>query len=92
MPPKRQRNQSDYETDVPVTSRRNGDLEVEREILGKRLSALLFECDDFWSGKRGKHSHGHRAFEGQRGVTRPVVATQDHHLVAPVDVRQVVGV
>jgi len=32
-------------------------------MLRNRLASLLFECDDFWSGKRGKHSHVHPIFK-----------------------------
>jgi hypothetical protein len=33
------------------------DIPMEKEKLQARLSVLLVECEDFWSGKRGKHSH-----------------------------------
>ena len=62
MPPKKQRARPGR-PDLPVTCKRDGDACLEREILRARLSALLFECDDFWSGKRGKHSHVHPIFK-----------------------------
>jgi hypothetical protein len=63
MPPKRSRANSEIVTDIPVTCRRSGDSDVEKDILKNRFDALLFECDDFWSGKRGKHSHVHPIFK-----------------------------
>jgi hypothetical protein len=63
MPPKKNRNPMEAAAEVPVTCRRNGDANEEREMLKARFDALLFECDDFWSGKRGKHSHVHPIFK-----------------------------
>jgi|GEM_PF-2983642 len=36
---------------------KKADIPKEKEKLQARLSVLLVECEDFWSGKRGKHSH-----------------------------------
>jgi hypothetical protein len=33
------------------------DIPKEKEKLQARLSVLLVECEDFWSGKRANHSH-----------------------------------
>jgi hypothetical protein len=49
--------------DICVTSREGADQASERAILRLRLLALLSECDDYWSGKRGKHSHVHPIFK-----------------------------
>ena len=49
--------------EIPVTCRRGGDTDKERNILRARFHELLFECDDFWSGKREKHSHVHPIFK-----------------------------
>jgi len=49
--------------DIPTTCRRTDNVCQERKKLRSRFAVLLFECDDFWSGKRGKHSHVHPIFK-----------------------------
>ncbi len=63
MPPRKRPQNESYEPDVPMTSRRTGDFHREKAKLRNRFAALLFECDDFWSGKRAKHSHVHPIFK-----------------------------
>lgn len=36
---------------------RSADIPKERDKLMARLSVLLVECEDYWAGKRGNHSH-----------------------------------
>lgn len=49
--------------DICVSSREGADQFAEKLILKSRFEALLYECDSFWSGKRGKHSHVHPIFK-----------------------------
>ena len=49
--------------DIPTVCKRTDEICHEKKKLRNRLAALLFECDDFWSGKRGKHSHVHPIFK-----------------------------
>ncbi|MDO9537299.1 MAG: hypothetical protein Q7J68_03160 [Thermoplasmata archaeon] len=64
MPPKKSKSTTEYVYEVPVTCRRDTENAcAERKILRSRFAALLFECDDFWSGKREKHSHVHPIFK-----------------------------
>ena len=56
MPPKKKQ-QPDVSPEIPCVKRRSRNKDQERLKLRARFTALLFECDDFWSGKRGKNSH-----------------------------------
>ncbi len=62
MPPKKKQ-QPDVSPEIPCVKRRSRNKELEKQKLRVRLLALQFECDDFWSGKRGKHSHVHPIFK-----------------------------
>ena len=62
MPPKK-KPQADILPEVPCVKRRSRNKEQEKLKLRARFTALLFECDDYWSGKREKHSHVHPIFK-----------------------------
>ncbi|MCK5024584.1 MAG: hypothetical protein KAR56_03095 [Thermoplasmata archaeon] len=62
MPPKK-KPQPDITPKIPCVKRRSRNKDQEREKLRARFVALLFECDDYWSGKRDKHSHVHPIFK-----------------------------
>jgi len=61
--PQKKKNSDYVAHEIPNTCRRTDDICHEKRKLRNRLTALLFECDDFWSGKRGKHSHVHPIFK-----------------------------
>ena len=63
MPPRKRGQAENYEPDIPTVCKRTDDICREKQKLRNRFAALLFECDDFWSGKRGKHSHVHPIFK-----------------------------
>ena len=62
MPPKK-KTQPDITPEIPTVRRRSRNKDQEREKLRARFTALLFECDDYWSGKRDEHSHVHPIFK-----------------------------
>ena len=62
MPPKK-KPQPDITSKIPAVKRRSRNKTQERKKLHARFVALLFECDDYWSGKREKHSHVHPIFK-----------------------------
>ena len=64
MPPKKKpQSKADISPEIPSVKRRSRNKIQEREKLRARFVALLFECDDYWSGKREKHSHVHPIFK-----------------------------
>ena len=63
MPPRKKTTTYVEMPDIPSTCRRKDNICQEKKKLRSRLAALLFECDDFWSNKRGKHSHVHPIFK-----------------------------
>ena len=56
------KSKASVEPQVPQVRRRRRNKEQERLKLRSRIQALLYECDDFWSGKREGHSHVHPIF------------------------------
>ncbi len=49
--------------EIPCVKRRSRNKDQEKEKLHARFVSLLFECDDYWSGKRDNHSHVHPIFK-----------------------------
>ena len=63
MPPRKKTSPEMGMPDIPTTCRRTDNIIQEKKKLRSRFAVLLFECDDFWSIKRGKHSHVHPIFK-----------------------------
>lgn len=63
MATRKRNNSVEMASAIPTICRRTDDLCREKKKLRGRFAALLFECEDFWSGKREKHSHVHPIFK-----------------------------
>lgn len=65
MPSKKKSSEpkADVSPEIPCVKRRSRNKDQEKQKLHARFVALLFECDDYWSGKRDKHSHVHPIFK-----------------------------
>ena len=65
MPPKKKsiEPKANISPEIPPVRRRSRNKDQEKKKLHARFVALLFECDDYWSGKRDKHSHVHPIFK-----------------------------
>ena len=66
MPPKKKpsaKSKVNISQKIPCVKPRNRNKDKEKMKLRNRFNALLFECDDFWSGKRDEHSHVHPIFK-----------------------------
>jgi len=63
MPQKKNKpNKADISPEIPKVKRRSRNKDQEKQKLKSRFQSLLFECDDFWSGKRKENSHVHPIF------------------------------